>query len=463
MITSQQNLDLALQIFHYAGNFHLDFSHNYETYHAIISHAHAFEDIKSLLSYLNKSQLKCGGELFITVIRNYSLAGRPKLSLETFICIEFFGVQRCVRSLNTLLNALVQKESYVLVHLVFVNCEKSFGVVPNVFTSNILIKALCNSINIDGALKLLDEMPTMGMVPNVVTYTIIMEIGRLDVAIKIMDEIDEEGINPNDVTYGVMIEAYCKENKSGEALKLLYDMLEKKYIPTSTLSCKVIDALCKQGKVEDACQLWKRLLKKNCTLDNTITSTLIGFGFCNPGKVEERIRILKEMLDKGCFPNKTYAILIKGLYGWERKEKSHRWWSIRKGGFGKVYLGILKDCSQVAIKLHTSSSKQGLKEFQTEVNQNCHRKPFYALNPCVQGSVRSLNPSLNALVQNKSDDLVHLVFVSCQKRFVVVHNVFTWRLADAMKIMDEDGIDPKDVTYGVTIKVVERKTMLKRW
>ena len=40
---------------------------------------------------------------------------------------------------------------------------------------------------------------------------------------------------------------------------------------------------------------------------------------------------------------------------------------IGEGGFGKVYLGILKDESQVAVKLLSASSKQGYKEFQAEV------------------------------------------------------------------------------------------------
>ncbi|KAH7521260.1 hypothetical protein FEM48_Zijuj07G0014200 [Ziziphus jujuba var. spinosa] len=312
MITSQQNLDLALQIFHYARNFHPGFSR------------------------------------------------QPKLLLKTFLCIEYFSVQRSVRSLNTFLNALVQNKRYVLVLLVFVNCKKRFSVVPNLFTCNILIKALCNSNNIGGALKLLDEMPAMGMVPNMVTYTIIMggyvsrgdmvgakrvftEIldrgllpdafaytilmvgyikrGRLADAIKVMDEMDENGIDPNDVTYGVMIEAYCKENKSGKALNLLDDMLEKKYIPSSALCCKVIDVLCNQGKVEDACVLWKRLLKKNCTPDSAITSTIIHW-LCKQGKIREA-RKLFDQFEKGPIPaGLTYNIPIQECV---RKGSCVRW------------------------------------------------------------------------------------------------------------------------------------------
>ena len=40
-----------------------------------------------------------------------------------------------------------------------------------------------------------------------------------------------------------------------------------------------------------------------------------------------------------------------------------------EGGFGKVYLGTLEDDTQVAVKLLSPSSKQGYKEFQSEVKQ----------------------------------------------------------------------------------------------
>ncbi|KAK7824336.1 putative leucine-rich repeat receptor-like serine/threonine-protein kinase [Quercus suber] len=41
--------------------------------------------------------------------------------------------------------------------------------------------------------------------------------------------------------------------------------------------------------------------------------------------------------------------------------------AIGEGGFGKVYLGIMRDETQVAIKLLSQSSKQGYKEFKAEV------------------------------------------------------------------------------------------------
>ena len=41
--------------------------------------------------------------------------------------------------------------------------------------------------------------------------------------------------------------------------------------------------------------------------------------------------------------------------------------TIGEGGFGKVYFGTLQDDTQVAVKLLSLSSKQGYKEFQSEV------------------------------------------------------------------------------------------------
>ncbi|KAL8116098.1 uncharacterized protein LOC141667273 [Apium graveolens] len=354
IISSQQNVDLALQIFHHAGNYHPHFYHNYDTYLAIITklaRARAFPEMENLLLDLKKLGVKCGENLFIIVIRNYGIASRPKQALEMFLRIKEFGVETSVRSFNTLLNALIQNKQFKLVHLLFKNCKKKFNVVPNVFTCNILLKGFCKSGDVEGAVKVLDEMPGMGMVPNVVTYTTILggfvsrgdmvgakkvfdeiidrgwipdsttytilmdgfcKTGKLTDAVKVMDEMEENGVEPNDVTYGVMIEAFCLNKKSGEAGNLLEDMLEKKYVPESVLCCKLIDLLCEEGKVEDACELWKKLLRKNVTPDNAISSTLI-YWLCKKDKILEAKKLFDEF-EKSSFPSVlTYNTLIAGM------------------------------------------------------------------------------------------------------------------------------------------------------
>jgi hypothetical protein len=48
-----------------------------------------------------------------------------------------------------------------------------------------------------------------------------------------------------------------------------------------------------------------------------------------------------------------------------------------RGGFGSVYDGFLEDGTQVAVKLRSESSNQGVREFLTEVTQ------FYVHKKCI--------------------------------------------------------------------------------
>ncbi|KAL8235889.1 hypothetical protein R6Q59_016970 [Mikania micrantha] len=437
IITRQQNLDLALQIFYHAGNYHPGFEHNYETYHSIIhklSRARAFEPVETLLSKLQKSGIKCGENLFIDVLRNYGLASRPKDSLRIFLRIEDFGVTKSVRSLNTLLNVLIQNRKYELVHALFKNSLRKFNIIPNIFTCNILLKALCKKGDIEGALKVLDEMPAMGMVPNIVTYTTILgayvskgdmlhakkifdqildrgwtpdattytilmdgfcKQGRLVDAVRVMDDMEDNRVDPNDVTYGVMIEAFCKVKKTGEALNMLDDMLEKKYVPTAALCCRLIDVLCEEGKVEDACDLWKKLLRKNCTPDNAISSTLIHW-LCKKGKIWEARKLFDEF-EKSSIPSVlTYNTLIDGMCEMGELCEAGRLWDdmVGKGCVPNAftYNMLIKGFCKVG------NAKEGVKILEEMLDKKCvPNKNTYSIllkGLCESGDVLEANKVL---------------------------------------------------------------------
>lgn len=55
-----------------------------------------------------------------------------------------------------------------------------------------------------------------------------------------------------------------------------------------------------------------------------------------------------------------------------------------RGGFGSVYDGFLPDGTQVAVKLRSESSSQGVREFLTEVSVISHRfEGSFVGNCCV--------------------------------------------------------------------------------
>ncbi|KAJ4965626.1 hypothetical protein NE237_017475 [Protea cynaroides] len=142
----------------------------------------------------NKTRNKCGENLFITVIRNYGIASHQQ------------AIQLLLLHYQGLESAKVLDQSgavIVLVYIVFLRLEQR-----------------------DAG----EELPKCW--PVCCDFT--------------------SSKSDSDFTYGVMIEAYCKERKSGEALNLLDDMLENKFIPSSALCCKVIDVLREEEKVQDA-------------------------------------------------------------------------------------------------------------------------------------------------------------------------------------------------------------------
>ncbi|CAH9095814.1 unnamed protein product [Cuscuta epithymum] len=97
LISCQNDPNMALHIFHHAGKYHPGFSHNYETYHRIIlklCRARAFESVDTLLAELRHTNITCSENLFVTVIRNYGIASKPKQAIKSFLKIKDFGIVR---------------------------------------------------------------------------------------------------------------------------------------------------------------------------------------------------------------------------------------------------------------------------------------------------------------------------------------------------------------------------------
>jgi serine/threonine protein kinase len=86
---------------------------------------------------------------------------------------------------------------------------------------------------------------------------------------------------------------------------------------------------------------------------------------------------------------------------------------IGEGGFGKVYLGVLQNHTQVAVKILSSSSMQGYKEFQSEAQLLLivhHRNLVSLIGFCDEGEIKALiyeymangNLQQHLLVENKN-------------------------------------------------------------
>ena len=92
----------------------------------------------------------------------------------------------------------------------------------------------------------------------------------------------------------------------------------------------------------------------------------------------------------------TYKLLKMITNGFERV--------LGQGGFGRVYDGFLEDGTQVAVKLRSHSSNQGVKEFLAEVRR---ARSFNSKRLHLLAEMRGFDMKFNVLVQAQILTRIH--------------------------------------------------------
>ncbi|XP_010644307.1 G-type lectin S-receptor-like serine/threonine-protein kinase At4g27290 isoform X2 [Vitis vinifera] len=99
-----------------------------------------------------------------------------------------------------------------------------------------------------------------------------------------------------------------------------------------------------------------------------------------------------------------------------------------EGGFGPVYKGILQEGQEIAVKMMSNTSRQGLKEFKNEVESIAklqHRNLVKLLGCCIHGRERML---IYEYMPNKSLDFfifdqMQSVALDWSKRFLIINGI----------------------------------------
>ncbi|RVW94702.1 Receptor-like serine/threonine-protein kinase SD1-8 [Vitis vinifera] len=115
-------------------------------------------------------------------------------------------------------------------------------------------------------------------------------------------------------------------------------------------------------------------------------------------------------------------ILLNATNNFSRDNK------LGEGGFGPVYKGILQEGQEIAVKMLSKTSRQGLKEFKNEVESIAklqHRNLVKLLGCCIQGRERMLiyeympNKSLDRFIFDQMRSGV----LDWPKRFLIINGI----------------------------------------
>ncbi|KAH9619260.1 hypothetical protein KSS87_008119 [Heliosperma pusillum] len=254
--------------------------------------------------------------------------GLVREAKQIFDEMEEQGCLPSVVTFNALIDGLCKVGKLEEARLVFYKME--IGRNPSLFlrlsqgTDRVMDKAslenliarLCESGLYHKAYRLLTKLAENGVVPNIVTYNILINgmcrHRNMDGAFKIFKELQLKGESPDAVTYGTLINGLFKDYRDEEAMGMVEDMINKGISPSSSIYRSLMTWSCRRRKVSTSFTLWMNYLKSFQNCDNNVIR-LIEEHF-EKGDVEEAIRsLLKIDIKKKDFDLAPYTICLIGF------------------------------------------------------------------------------------------------------------------------------------------------------
>ncbi|KAK9138897.1 hypothetical protein Sjap_009491 [Stephania japonica] len=255
--------------------------------------------------------------LFCHVIRLYGRSRLPLKALQTFRRIPAFRCERTVRSLNALLNALVECDKHDMIKNIF--AEIDHYAAPDACTYNVLIKGACGNGCFDDALCLFDEMVKRGIAPNEVTFATLVSALcrelRVEEAVRLKEDmVGLFHLRPNVFLYASLIKGFCEVGRLDSALKVKEEaLLDKELGADSAIYTTLIRAFFKYDRKKEALELWEEMCGSGIKIDTVAYNAMIS-GFCDAKDFESAFGMLDEMVEKGLKPDViSFNVIIGGL------------------------------------------------------------------------------------------------------------------------------------------------------
>ncbi|KAL1318445.1 hypothetical protein AAHE18_15G206600 [Arachis hypogaea] len=168
--------------------------------------------------------------------------------------------------------------------------------VPNTVTYTILIDSLCKSKRISCALELFDKMHDRGQTANIVTYNSLLngmfKNKRLDKALMLFSQMKKSGIDPNIHTYRVLIDGLYNAKESFQDFSVID-------CPPNVRAYNIkIDGLCKKGLFEEALTQLLEMEHNGC-LPNVVTFVTVIHALFEKDENDMAEKLLREMIARG--------------------------------------------------------------------------------------------------------------------------------------------------------------------
>lgn len=164
---------------------------------------------------------------------------------------------------------------------------------PDVFAYTAMIHILVGEMNLDGCLKVWDEMERDKVVPDAMAYTTLISAlckgSRVDKAYELFKGMKKKGDLIDRAIYGALVEGFVADGKVGSALDLLKDMIDSGYRADLSIYNSLIQGLCNLKQLDKAHKLFQVTVNECLQPDfTTVNPMLVSYAeskemddFCN--------------------------------------------------------------------------------------------------------------------------------------------------------------------------------------
>nr|GMD94168.1 pentatricopeptide repeat-containing protein At5g62370 [Ipomoea batatas] len=132
--------------------------------------------------------------------------------------------------------------------LKLINKVNETNFLPNLYLHNGVIAGYCWANNMQGAYHHLDMMIRKELLPNHVTFTILIDghiqNGKIDLAVNLFNKMNELGCVPDNIVYNTMIRGFCKAGRLLDALSVSNTMLKKGLSPSKASYENLLQCFC---------------------------------------------------------------------------------------------------------------------------------------------------------------------------------------------------------------------------
>ncbi|XP_030526528.1 putative pentatricopeptide repeat-containing protein At5g08310, mitochondrial [Rhodamnia argentea] len=292
---------IALKFFTWASNQN-GYAHNCYTYNAMacmLSRARQNAALRALAVQAVDTRCKMTPGALGYFIRCLGSVGMVEEANVMFDKVKQLGL--CVPnsySYNCLLEVIAKSDAIELAEMRLKEM-RDLGWDLDKYTLTSVLQIYCNSLKLDVALKIFDEMYGRGWVdPHVCSVLLLpfSKCGEVDQAFELVESMEGRNLRLNEKTFCVLIHGFVRASRLDRALQL-FDKLRKSGIsPDIALYDVLIEGLCKNNDLEDAFKLYLDMSEYGIVPDVNLLNKLTSY-FSEEGELTQLLKEIPKDVD----------------------------------------------------------------------------------------------------------------------------------------------------------------------